>query len=51
MRGLYLSLATNGADGAAALRQAQLAVRATTTGGRHPYEQPFFWAGFVASTR
>jgi CHAT domain-containing protein len=51
MRGLYQSLATNGDDGAAALRQAQLAVRSTTVGGQRPYEQPFFWAGFVASTR
>ncbi len=51
MRELYQSLAANGDDGAAALRQAQLAVRATSVGGQHPYEQPFFWAGFVASTR
>jgi CHAT domain-containing protein len=51
MRGLYHALATNGDDGAAALRQAQLALRATSLAGRRPYEQPFFWAGFVASTR
>jgi CHAT domain-containing protein len=50
MRGLYRSLASNGDDGAAALRQAQLTLRASGGAGR-PYEQPFFWAGFVASTR
>jgi CHAT domain-containing protein len=51
MRGLYRSLARNGDDGAAALRQAQLVLRSTLSGGHRPYEQPFFWAGFVASTR
>jgi CHAT domain-containing protein len=51
MRRLYHSLAANGDDGAAALREAQLAVRATQSGSQRPYEQPFFWAGFVASTR
>jgi CHAT domain-containing protein len=51
MRGLYNSLAANADDGAAALRDAQLALRATVIGGQRPYEQPFFWAGFVASTR
>ncbi len=51
MRGLYHSLAANGDDGAAALRVAQLALRATAIGGQRPYSQPFFWAGFVASTR
>ena len=51
MRGLYNSLAANADDGAAALRDAQLALRATVVDGRRPYEQPFFWAGFVASTR
>jgi CHAT domain-containing protein/tetratricopeptide (TPR) repeat protein len=51
MRGLYRSLASNGGDGASALRQAQLALRTAEVGGHRPYDQPFYWAGFVASTR
>jgi CHAT domain-containing protein len=51
MRGLYKSLAANGGDGASALRKAQLDVRDSLVAGRHPYEQPFFWAGFSESTR
>ena len=51
MRGLYRSLAANGGDGAAALRKAQLDVRDSLVAGRHPYAQPFFWAGFSESTR
>jgi CHAT domain-containing protein len=51
MRGLYNSLAAKADDGAAALRDAQLALRAAVVGGQRPYAQPFFWAGFVASTR
>jgi CHAT domain-containing protein len=51
MRGLYRSLAANGGDGATALRQAQLALRTAEVGGHRLYDQPFYWAGFVASTR
>ena len=51
MRRLYISLAANGGDGARALQQAQLAVRATSVAGQPLFDHPFYWAGFVASTR
>ena len=50
MRQLYGHLAKSGADGAArALQQSQLELLRLNIGGRRPYEQPFYWAGFVAS--
>lgn len=36
-------------DVAAALQQAQHAVRELTVNGKHPYAHPFYWAGFVVS--
>ncbi|HEY5103335.1 MAG TPA: CHAT domain-containing protein [Steroidobacteraceae bacterium] len=51
MRELYEHLAKSGVDGARALQQSQLALRSLTVAGRKPYEQPFYWAGFVASAR
>ena len=51
MHGMYLALAADGTDVAGALRQAQINLRAQVTGGRHPYDHPYYWAGFVASSR
>jgi CHAT domain-containing protein len=36
-------------DGARALQQSQLELLSLNIGGRRPYAQPFYWAGFVAS--
>ncbi|HEY7378959.1 MAG TPA: CHAT domain-containing protein [Steroidobacteraceae bacterium] len=49
MRTMYGSLASNHNDGAAALRQAQLALRASRQEGKQPYAHPYYWAGFVIS--
>jgi CHAT domain-containing protein len=49
MRQLYGHLAKSGVDGARALQQSQLELLTLNTGGRRPYEQPFYWAGFAAS--
>ncbi|HTB89603.1 MAG TPA: CHAT domain-containing protein [Steroidobacteraceae bacterium] len=49
MRQLYGHLARAGVDGARALQQSQLELLTMNIGGRRPYEQPFYWAGFVAS--
>ena len=38
-------------DGARALQQSQLSLRALTVSGRRPYEHPFYWAGFETSAR
>jgi CHAT domain-containing protein len=51
MHGMYLRLATNGTDLAGALQQAQKGLRAKIVDGNHPYEHPYYWAGFVASSR
>ena len=51
MHGMYLRLATNSTDVAGALQQAQKRLRAEVIGGRHPYQHPYYWAGFVASSR
>lgn len=51
MHGMYLALATNSADVAGALQQAQKALRAQTAAGDHPYGHPYYWAGFVVSSR
>jgi CHAT domain-containing protein/tetratricopeptide (TPR) repeat protein len=50
MHGMYLSLAAHGADVAGALQQAQQRLRAQVVGGRHPYQHPYYWAGFVVSS-
>ena len=49
MRQLYGHLVESGADGARALQQSQLELLTLNIGGRRPYAQPFYWAGFVAS--
>ncbi len=49
MRQLYAHLARSGVDAARALQQSQLELMTLTSGGRRPYEHPFYWAGFVAS--
>ena len=51
MHGMYLALAAHGTDVASALQQAQKELRAQVSGGRHPYEHPYYWAGFVVSSR
>ena len=51
MHGMYLALAADRADVAGALQQAQKRLRALVVDGRHPYEHPYYWAGFVASSR
>jgi CHAT domain-containing protein len=49
MRQLYGHLAKSGVDGARALQQSQVELLTLNVGGHRPYEQPFYWAGFVAS--
>jgi CHAT domain-containing protein len=51
MHGMYLALAARGTDVAGALQQAQKLLRSKVAGGRHPYEHPYYWAGFVVSSR
>ncbi|HEX5461359.1 MAG TPA: CHAT domain-containing protein [Steroidobacteraceae bacterium] len=51
MHGMYLALAAHNGDVADALRQAQQRLRAQVSAGRHPYEHPYYWAGFVVSSR
>jgi CHAT domain-containing protein len=51
MRQLYEHLAKSGVDSARALQQSQLELRTLSVAGRRPYEQPFYWAGFVTSER
>lgn len=51
MRELYEHLAKSGDDGARALQQSQLELRSLSIAGHRPYEQPFYWAGFVTSAR
>jgi CHAT domain-containing protein len=51
MHGMYLALARDSTDVAGALRQAQKNLRAQVSGGRHPYDHPYYWAGFVVSSR
>jgi len=51
MHGMYLALAAHNGDIAGALRQAQQGLRAQVSARRHPYEHPYYWAGFVVSSR
>jgi CHAT domain-containing protein len=51
MRQMYELLNTFRGDGARALQQSQLSLRALTIAGRRPYEHPFYWAGFETSAR
>ena len=51
MHGMYVALATHATDVAGALQQAQKQLRAEVSAGGHPYEHPYYWAGFVVSSR
>ena len=51
MHGMYLALAAHSADVAGALQHAQKILRAQVVGGRHPYDHPYYWAGFIVSNR
>ncbi len=51
MRSMYQTLAENAEDVARALQRAQRAVRSIERNGEHPYEHPYYWAGFVLSDR
>ncbi len=51
MRELYDSLPKEGGNPAAALRRAQLRLRALRDDGAHPYSHPYFWGGFLVSTQ
>ncbi len=51
MHGMYRALAADSTDVGGALQQAQRRLRALVVDGRHPYEHPYYWAGFVASSR
>jgi CHAT domain-containing protein/tetratricopeptide (TPR) repeat protein len=51
MHGMYLALAAHSGDVAGALQVAQRGLRAQVSGGRHPYQHPYYWAGFVVSSR
>jgi CHAT domain-containing protein len=50
MRAMYGALAAHSTDVAGALQLAQKTLRTRTVGGRHPYEHPYYWAGFVVSS-
>jgi CHAT domain-containing protein len=49
MRVLYQRFAAQKSDPAEALQEAQRALRALTVSGKHPYAQPYYWAGFLVS--
>lgn len=49
MRTMYDALASRHLDAPRALQRAQLALRTVNQGGHHPYEHPYYWAGFVIS--
>ncbi len=49
MRAMYGALASSPSDVATALKQAEQSVRAFERNGSHPYEHPYYWAGFVVS--
>lgn len=51
MRELYRALPAQHGDAAAALRRAQLRLRATRVQGATPYAHPYYWAGFRVSSR
>jgi CHAT domain-containing protein len=42
-------LASDDPDAGRALQRAQLSVRSYTRNRLHPYEHPYYWAGFVIS--
>jgi CHAT domain-containing protein len=51
MRELYRALPQQRGDAAAALRSAQLKLRALRAAGTTPYSHPYYWAGFSASSQ
>jgi len=51
MRELYEALPGQRGDSAAALRKAQLKLRSARVDGARPYTHPYYWAGFLVSTR
>jgi CHAT domain-containing protein len=48
MRAMYKELAATG-DASRSLKRAQGALRAVRRDGEHPYEHPYYWAGFTVS--
>jgi CHAT domain-containing protein len=51
MRQLYEALRAADGDAAGALQRAQLMLLQTVRSGDRPYQHPYYWAGFVASSR
>lgn len=49
MQTMYNALSADDSDAARALQRAQLSVRSYTRNRLHPYEHPYYWAGFVIS--
>jgi CHAT domain-containing protein/tetratricopeptide (TPR) repeat protein len=49
MQSMYNTLSAAASDAARALQRAQLSVRSYTLNRNHPYEHPYYWAGFVIS--
>jgi CHAT domain-containing protein len=49
MNGMYRDLASGKVDAVRALQRAQQSLRAYGSDGAHPYEHPYYWAGFVLS--
>jgi CHAT domain-containing protein len=49
MRDMYRAIASPRSDVPRALQRAQISLRASGPEGRHPYEHPYYWAGFVPS--
>jgi CHAT domain-containing protein len=49
MQSMYDTLSAAASDAARALQRAQLSVRSYTLNRNHPYEHPYYWAGFVIS--
>jgi len=49
MNGMYRDLASGKVDALRALQRAQLSLRSYKKDGAHPYEHPYYWAGFVLS--
>ena len=49
MQTMYNALSADDSNAARALQRAQLSVRSYTRNRLHPYEHPYYWAGFVIS--
>lgn len=50
MRELYDALPGQRGDAAAALRRSQIRLRKVRDNGRHPWQHPYYWAGFLVSS-